>query len=264
MDAASPPPFDRRFLDGPRARWAELGFAFRVFFQFIKGFRALHFVGPCITVFGSARFHEDHPYYALAREMGRQIATHGLTTMTGGGPGIMEAANRGAWESGGRSIGCNIHLPAEQAPNRYMHKWVTLRHFFVRKFLLLKYSYGFVVFPGGFGTMDELFETATLVQTGVIDGFPIAIIGTEYFRCLETLLLAMVREGTIRQEDVDRFFITDEPAKAMAWLMTHVEVHRRRPRPSWILLEKAENGNPHPPPSSEGKDKEPLSPYHNA
>lgn len=230
---------ERRFLEGPRERFAELGFALRVFFQFIKGFRALHFVGPCITVFGSARFKEDHPYYLMAREMGRLIAANGLTTMTGGGPGIMEAANRGAWESGGRSIGCNIQLPAEQHPNPYMHRWVTFRHFFVRKYLLLKYSYGFVVFPGGFGTMDELFETATLVQTGVIEQFPIAIVGKEYYRCLLTLLDAMVREGTIRQEDVDGLMVTDEPGEAMDYLMDFISSHRRpEPRPAWWFLEK--------------------------
>jgi uncharacterized protein (TIGR00730 family) len=229
---------ERRFLEGPRERLAELGFAWRVFLQFIKGFRTLHFVGPCITVFGSARFREDDIHYQKAREMGRLIAANGLTTMTGGGPGIMEAANRGAWESGGRSIGCNIQLPAEQYPNPYMHRWVTFRHFFVRKYLLLKYSYGFVVFPGGFGTMDELFETATLVQTGVIESFPIAIVGREYYRCLLTLLEAMVQAGTIRQEDVDRLLVTDDPVEAMDFLMGFIAAHKRpEPRPVWWFLE---------------------------
>lgn len=236
--AASQLRMERRFFQGPLDRFDELGFALRVFFQFIKGFRALHFVGPCITVFGSARFDEQHPYYHQAREMGKLIAAHGFTTMTGGGPGIMEAANRGAFENGGRSIGCNIILPKEQQPNPYMHRWVTFRHFFVRKFLLLKYSVGFIVFPGGFGTMDELFETATLVQTSVIESFPIAIVGKEYFQCLESLLEAMVREGTILRQDVDRLCITDDPCQALAHVMDHMPYAVKEPRPWRLFLEK--------------------------
>lgn len=227
------------YLEGPRARWEELLFALRVFFQFIRGFRILHFTGPCITVFGSARFREGHPYYESAREMGRLLAEAGFTTMTGGGPGIMEAANRGAYESGGRSIGCNIQLPAEQRPNPYMHRWVTFRHFFVRKVLLLKYSYGFAVFPGGFGTMDELFETVTLVQTGTIHDFPIAIIGRQYYQPLHDLLQAMVREGTIRAEDVDRLLVTDDPAEAMDHFLASGREHLRPgPKPAWWFFER--------------------------
>jgi uncharacterized protein (TIGR00730 family) len=126
----------------------------------VRGFRALHFVGPCVTVFGSARFKEDHAYYGLGREIGRELARAGFTVMTGGGPGIMEAANRGAREAGGLSIGCNIELPAEQKPNPYLDRWITFRHFLVRKVMLVKYSYAFVALPGGFGTLDEIFETA--------------------------------------------------------------------------------------------------------
>src|SRR5262245_21448532 len=158
----------RRFLQGPQARRSELFRAIRIFIEFIRGFRALHFVGPCVTVFGSARFKEDHPYYALGREVGRALARAGFTVMTGGGPGIMEAANRGAKDVGGRSVGCNIELPEEQRPNPYLDRWITFRHFFVRKVMLVKYSYAFVALPGGFGTLDEIFETATLVQTGKI------------------------------------------------------------------------------------------------
>src|SRR5581483_2406870 len=159
------PPKEQVYLEGPKSRRYELAFAWRVFRQFIKGFRTLHFVGPCITVFGSARFKEDHVYYEKAREMGRQIAAMGFTTMTGGGPGIMEAANRGAFENGGSSVGCNIQLPFEQKPNPYVNKSITFEHFFVRKVLMVKYSYAFIIMPGGFGTMDEFFETLTLVQT---------------------------------------------------------------------------------------------------
>ena len=156
------PPKSHVYLDGPKSRGFELSFAFRVFWQFIRGFRKLHFIGPCITVFGSARFKEDHIYYKAAVEFGKRIADMGFTTLTGGGPGVMEAANRGAFENGGQSIGCNIQLPFEQKPNPYVHKSVTFEHFFVRKVLLTKYSYAFIILPGGFGTMDELFEILTL------------------------------------------------------------------------------------------------------
>src|SRR6185436_16399367 len=136
----------------------ELFRAVRIFLEFIKGFRALHFVGPCVTVFGSARFGPDHAYYGVAREVGAALAREGFTVMSGGGPGLMEAANRGAQEAGGRSVGCNIRLPEEQEPNPYLDRHVTLNHFFVRKVLLIKYSYAFIALPGGFGTMDEIFE----------------------------------------------------------------------------------------------------------
>lgn len=225
-------------LDGPQSRTSEFWFAVRVFFQFLKGFRALHFSGPCITVFGSARFQEDHRYYQLAVEMGRQIAAKDMTTMTGGGPGIMEAANRGAWEAGGYSVGCNIELPHEQAPNPYTHRQVTLRHFFVRKYMLLKYSYGFVVFPGGFGTMDELFESATLIQTGVINDFPMVIIGMEYYAPLLGMLDRMIEEGTIRRADVDKILVTDNPTEAMDFLMHSISIQFTPPKPRWWLLEK--------------------------
>src|SRR5207253_10235026 len=138
--------------------------AVRIFWQVLHAFRALHFVGPCVTVFGSARFRTDQPYCVLARDVGARLARAGFTVMTGGGPGIMEAANRGAKEAGGYSVGCNIELPKEQRPNRYLDRWVTFRHFYVRKLMLVKYSYAFIALPGGFGTLDEIFETATLIQ----------------------------------------------------------------------------------------------------
>ncbi len=160
------------YLEGPKSRGYELGFAWRVFWQFIKGFRTLHFVGPCITVFGSARFREGNHYYTEAREFGKRIAELGFTTMTGGGPGIMEAANRGAFENGGKSVGCNIRLPFEQKTNPYMHKSVTFEHFFVRKVLLVKYYYAFIIMPGGFGTTDDVFEAAKSVRTRSIIQLP--------------------------------------------------------------------------------------------
>jgi len=190
--------------------------ALRIFFEFIQGFRALHFVGPCVTVFGSARFPETHRYYELARRVGALLARDGFTVMTGGGPGIMEAANRGAREEGGRSIGCNIQLPQEQKPNAYLDRWVTFRHFFVRKVMLVKYSYAFVAMPGGFGTLDEVTEAATLVQTHKIAGFPIVLVGVEFWKpLLDFMRGTLMKEGTIDPEDL-RFFVTDSPEDAAA------------------------------------------------
>ena len=190
---SGPGPEDiRDWLGGPRSRRSELARLGRIFAEFLRGFRALHFVGPCVTVFGSARVAEADPHYALARSLGGRIAGLGLTVMTGGGPGIMEAANRGAREAGGRSIGCNIELPHEQRPNPYLDRFVTFRYFFVRKVMLVKYSVAFVVMPGGFGTLDELFEAATLVQTGKIAAFPIVLMGTAYW----APLLGFLREHT--------------------------------------------------------------------
>jgi uncharacterized protein (TIGR00730 family) len=164
-------PEEIRFLQGPQRRSFELRRTIGIFFEFLRGFRALHFVGPCVTVFGSARFPETHPYYVLGRQLGARLARAGFTVMTGGGPGLMEAANRGAREAGGRSVGCNIELPQEQSPNPYLDRWITFEHFYVRKVMLVKYSYAFVALPGGFGTLDEIFETAVLIQTGKIRDF---------------------------------------------------------------------------------------------
>jgi uncharacterized protein (TIGR00730 family) len=205
-----------RFLEGPDRRGFELLRAFGIFAEFVKGFRALHFLGPCVTVFGSARFGEEHPHYHLARSMGARLAQAGFTVMTGGGPGIMEAANRGAKDVGGRSVGCNIVLPHEQQPNPWLDRYVLIRWFFVRKVLLVKYSYAFVVLPGGFGTLDELFETLTLVQTKTIDDFPVVVMGTEYWQPLRDMLEQMAAEGTIDRADLNRVVWTDSCDEAMA------------------------------------------------
>jgi uncharacterized protein (TIGR00730 family) len=182
----------------------------------VRGFRALHFIGPCVTVFGSARFGEDHKYYALAREVGAGLARVGFTVMTGGGPGLMEAANRGAKDVGGRSVGCNIELPREQQPNPYLDRWITFRHFFVRKLMLIKYSYAFIALPGGFGTMDEIFETATLIQTGKIQQFPLILMGSEYWEPLLAFLRdRLAAERTIERADLERITVTDSPEEAV-------------------------------------------------
>ncbi|MDB5231695.1 MAG: family Rossman fold protein [Chitinophagaceae bacterium] len=217
------PAKEQVYLEGPKNRFYELAFAFKVFRQFIKGFMTLHFVGPCVTVFGSARFKGDHPYYKAAYDIGKKIAELGLTTMTGGGPGIMEAANRGAFENGGESVGCNIKLPFEQKPNPYIHKSITFEHFFVRKTLLIKYSYAFIIMPGGFGTMDEFFETLTLIQTKSLTQFPIVIFGKEFYKILMENLQFMADEGTIAKEDLNLVIITDDADEAMAHIKAYIE-----------------------------------------
>jgi uncharacterized protein (TIGR00730 family) len=211
-----PPKNERLFLQGPQSRRFELGQALGIFWELLSGFRSLHFVGPCVTVFGSARFPADHPYYEMARQVGSELARAGFTVMTGGGPGIMEAANRGAKEAEGYSIGCNIQLPVEQKPNPYLDRWVTFRHFFVRKLMLVKYSYAFIAMPGGFGTMDEIFEVATLIQTGKVKDFPLVLMGRDYWNPLVDFMTGrQLREGTIDLADVQRIQLTDSPAEAV-------------------------------------------------
>ena len=227
-------PGERIFLEGPRTRPSELRTLFQIMREFLAGFRALHSAGPCVTVFGSARFKEDHPFYGLAREVGGHLTRLGFTVMTGGGPGIMEAANRGAREAGGRSVGCNIRLPHEQEPNPYLDRWLTFDFFFVRKVMLIKYSYAFIVLPGGFGTMDELFEAMTLIQTKKILEFPVVIMGKEYYRPLLGFLRGMVEVGTISPYDLDLLMVTDSVEEAMAHIQRHAIERfglRRRPTP---------------------------------
>lgn len=207
---------EREFLQGPQPRGSELWRAFRIFFEFISAFRKLHFVGPCVTVFGSARFAEGHPYYNLGVETGRELAQAGFAVMTGGGPGLMEAANRGAQEAGGFSVGCSIDLPVPQTMNSHLDLALEFKHFFVRKVMLVKYSYAFIALPGGYGTFDEIFEAATLVQTRKIKDFPIVLVGTEYWTPLLDLLRnTLVREGTIDDCDLRLLSITDSPSEAV-------------------------------------------------
>jgi uncharacterized protein (TIGR00730 family) len=235
------PAQDPVYLEGPKSRSYELIFAIKVFWQFIHGFRTLHFVGPCITVFGSARFKEDNIYYKAAHDFGKRIAAMGFTTMTGGGSGTMEAANRGAFESGGNSVGCNIKLPFEQKPNAYMQKWITFDDFFIRKTMLLKYSYAFIVMPGGFGTMDEFFGTLTLIQTKSITQFPIVMYGIEYYKPFMDYIEFMAKEGTISEEDMKLVLLTDDINEAMDHIKTYISKNYEiKPRKRlWWLFEKA-------------------------
>lgn len=230
-------------LRGPQRRFTELLVAFSAFAEMIRGFRQLHFVGPCVTVFGSARFPEDHPCYTLGRSVGAELARVGFTVMTGGGPGIMEAANRGARDVGGRSVGCNILLSHEQQANPYLDRVIVFRHFFVRKFMLRKYSYAFVVLPGGFGTMDEVFETLTLIQTTKMEAFPIVLMGRAYWEPLLAFLHMMVDQRTIDAADLDRIVVTDDPVAAAAAVRDAGVGHfgltyGEAPRPRWWLFER--------------------------
>ena len=227
-------------LEGPKPRINEFKFALQIFFEFIKGFRALHFIGPCVTVFGSARFKEDHMYYKQARELGKRIAELGMVTMTGGGPGIMEAANRGAFEAGGTSVGCNIKLPFEQTPNPYVHTSITFNFFFIRKVLLVKYSYAFIIMPGGFGTQDEFFETLTLAQTKVINDFPIVVMCRSYYQPFQHWMDHMIQAGTISPEDKKFVLFTDSVDEAISHISSYVRTNYKvTPRKRlWWLFEK--------------------------
>jgi uncharacterized protein (TIGR00730 family) len=214
---------ERKFLQGPRARGTELIEAMRISAELVEGFRRLHFLGPCVTVFGSARFKEDHRYYALAREIGARLAGAGFTVMTGGGPGIMEAANRGAKEAGGYSVGCNITLPVEQKPNPYLDRWVEFRYFSVRKMLLEKYSYAFIAMPGGIGTLDELFETSVLIQTGKMKEFPCVLVGSDFWKPLVGYMRdSLLAAGTVDAADVTRWIVTDSPEEAITLIRDRV------------------------------------------
>ena len=235
---------EERFLHGPRPRRFEFLTLLKILLEFIKGFRKLHFIGPCVTVFGSARINQDSPYYTQAREIGAKLGQLGFTVMTGGGPGIMEAANRGAKDVAAKSIGCNIKLPKEQHPNPYLDLWLDFDHFFIRKTMLLKYSYAFIGSPGGYGTMDEIFEVCTLIQTGKIKNFPVILIGIDFWRPLiafiEDKLLA---EKMIDRKDRDVIFLTDSVDEAIEYLKRKVLgsefglKYSPKPKRCWIFGE---------------------------
>lgn len=207
-----------KFLQGPQSRWEELTFTIKTLIEFIRGFRALHFVGPCVTFFGSARFDEGHEYYQLTRKLAGEIAKLGFTILTGGGRGLMEAANRGSKDVGGKSVGCNIVLPMEQKPNAYLDKWVNIRYFFVRKTLLIKYSFAFIVVPGGFGTLDEFFEALTLTQTKKINQFPIIVFNRSYHKDLLEHIDLMKKKRTISDEDLSLILVTDSIDEALQFI----------------------------------------------
>jgi uncharacterized protein (TIGR00730 family) len=203
---------EKAFLAGRRDRAADLESAVRFFLEFLRGFESFELDRPCVTVFGSARFPPGHRYYELARSIGAGLARAGFAVVTGGGGGIMEAANRGAREAGGLSLGCNIRLPREQKPNAYLDRYILFEHFFVRKVMLVKYSSAFVVLPGGFGTLDEAFELATLIQTEKIERMPLVVVSSEFWGGLVQFISdRMVREGTLTPEELAFIRLVDAP-----------------------------------------------------
>ena len=231
------------FIEKKQSRWKEFLFLIKIVIEFIKGFRTFHFINHCVTIFGSARFDENNQYYQSARQLAAKLSQNEFTIMTGGGPGIMEAANRGAKEVGGYSIGCNIQLPHEQKPNPYLDKWVTIRYFFVRKMLLIKYSSAFVVMPGGYGTLDEFFESITLVQTQKMPPFPIVLFGKEYHQHLYQHIQTMIQQGTISPNDAKLFLFTDDIDEAIEFILHHPLVIQRKLQkvkyiPKWWMGEK--------------------------
>jgi uncharacterized protein (TIGR00730 family) len=228
------------FLDGPNNRGKELWFSLRVWYQLIQGFRKLHFKGPCITIFGSARISKDHPYYATSELFGKEVSKMGFTVLTGGGPGLMEAANKGAYEAGGKSIGVNILLPKEQQLNLYLHDFINIKYFFVRKTLLVKYSYAFIIMPGGYGTMDEFFEIITLIQTGMVFNFPVILFGREFHAHLLNHIDYMQKEGMITNADVASLLVTDDIEEAMNHIKSFLKKNyaiKHIQRAWWILGE---------------------------
>lgn len=210
---------DARLLDRRgRTEWlhADPWRVLRIQSEFVEGFEALAEVGPAISVFGSARTRPEEPLYECAQRIGHLLVERGYAVVTGGGPGMMEAANRGAWEAGGTSVGLGIELPHEQGMNQWVNLGVNFRYFFARKTMFVKYSQGFIVMPGGFGTMDELFESATLVQTGKIRSFPLVLVGTQYWSGLvEWIRSSMVEAGMISPSDVDLLRVVDDPEEAV-------------------------------------------------
>lgn len=214
---------EKSFLSGKRDRGADLDSAVRVFLEYLHGVETLNFDRPCVTVFGSARFKPSTPWYKMARLVGRRLAETGFAVMTGGGPGIMEAANRGARDGKGPSIGCNITLPHEQDPNPYLDEFIEFDHFFVRKVMLVKYSVAFIVLPGGFGTLDEIFETLTLMQTGKIQQFPVVLMGRRFWKpMMDFIDKSLVRNGTISPEDRELFILTDSADRAVRHIKNFV------------------------------------------
>jgi uncharacterized protein (TIGR00730 family) len=200
----------------------------RIQSEFVEGFDALAGVGPAVTVFGSARTPESHPWYGLARELGSMLAKQGYAVITGGGPGIMEAANRGAHEAGGLSVGCNIELPMEQGVNAYVDLGVEFRYFFARKVMFVKYADAFVIFPGGYGTLDELFEALTLIQTKKVQNFPVILMGADYWTgMIDWIKSTLLEAAAINPEDVDLLRVTDDPAETCQIINAYVTERRR-------------------------------------
>ncbi len=235
-------PIRPEFLDSDP--WRSL----RILAEFVEGFDALASVGPAVSVFGSARIKRNNPYYRQARELGRMLAKAGYAVITGGGPGIMEAANRGCQEGGGLSVGCNIELPQEQGLNPYVDLGVEFRYFFARKVMFVKYADAFVIFPGGYGTLDELFEALTLIQTHKVQDFPVILMGTEYWTgMVDWIRASLLKESAINPEDVDLLRLTDDPREAVRIIKAYEQTHRdaaAEVEPATKPIEKADVKKP--------------------
>jgi uncharacterized protein (TIGR00730 family) len=216
------------YLVAPKSRLDDTVSALKIAGEYLDGAQSLHDLWPCVTVFGSARLGEGHSSYELGRQVGGALAREGYTVLTGGGPGLMEAANRGAREAGGRSAGCNIHLPVEQHPNPYVDRVVTFHHFFVRKVMLVKNSVGFVALPGGFGTFDEVFEAANLIETGTIERFPVVLLGSTFWTpVIDVLRDGLLPAGTIGEAELAEFLVTDDPEEAVGYIVRESGNHER-------------------------------------
>jgi len=210
---------DEQLLESPRPdefTHTDTWRVFRIMGEFVEGFDELATLTRGVSIFGSARSSPDHPDYKVAQETAALLAHAGFSVITGGGPGIMEAANRGAFEAGGISVGCNIELPFEQKPNPYQTRSLKFKYFFVRKMMFVKYSLGFIIFPGGFGTLDELFEALTLIQTHKISNFPVVLFGSQYWNgLLNWIRDPALKEGKISEKDLQLLHLTDSPAEVV-------------------------------------------------
>ena len=215
---------DLPLLRGAQSSWQDLIRIWQISRELRRGFKLFRSIGPCITIFGSAKFDQDHKYCQLAQTTANTLGKAGFNIMTGGGPGIMEAANKGAQQAGVLSIGCNIDLPSEQSPNRYLDLWSEFDHFFVRKLMLVKFSSGFVVFPGAFGTLDEIFETLNLMQTEKIERFPLVIMGCDYWSNIKMFIEdEMSVQGTIEADSENNLCFTDLPEQALAYIRSRIK-----------------------------------------
>lgn len=217
---------EKIFLSGRKPLWKELKMLISVAIEFFSGVRKLRKVGPCVTVYGSARLKQGDKYYKKAEELGAEIAKMGFTVMTGGGPGIMEAAVKGAKSQNGKTVGCNITLPYEQYANDYLDTSIEFQYFFVRKVMLTKYAYAFIALPGGFGTFDELFEALTLIQTRKTKQLPVILIGKEYYANLIHQMETMIENGTINKEDINLFLYTDDIEEVVTYIKSKVDLPR--------------------------------------
>jgi uncharacterized protein (TIGR00730 family) len=231
---------DEKFLERrpePSFQDTDTWRALRILSEFVEGFDAMAAVGPAVTVFGSARTAEGDALYGVARTLGRRLAEAGYAVITGGGPGTMEAANRGCQEGGGLSVGCNIELPHEQGLNPYVDLGVEFRYFFARKTMFVKYADGFVILPGGFGTLDELFEALTLIQTGKVRHFPVVLVGREYWSgLLDWIRGTLIPHGTVGEADLALLHLTDDPEEAVEMIRSYASKAHAEPNGSELEL----------------------------